>query len=345
MPLSIEILDNGIAVNQDITGCPENITFRRAKTVPFLAPKSRNILCSGCKCNGICTPDIGANLFIYAAHYAYANHRTLKLRPDDLWLNILQGLSIHFTLFPDLVAPIAAKKQANIVVVSRNDFILGYSANNWAEFIRELSAQLWSNDFIAYNLFDFSTSNDETRVATAASLAAIVAESTTFKLEANCGIPRIELLGNIDDYTKLYYRVRELKKYGLGWYADICAPIIAEIIRAFSGESPNEQFWKCFYKFRDHGDGLVQGWINVFFPYIYKDGQWTRNTFLYGWQSNSNKSMGNPIAAFPAGFTCVEIDWEESGEPQYKHELVSGFLSIDVRNSVSPHIGWVVRKK
>lgn len=40
-------------------------------------------------------PPITSNLFIYTLHVAFCYHLPLILRPDDLWLTILQGFSLH----------------------------------------------------------------------------------------------------------------------------------------------------------------------------------------------------------------------------------------------------------
>ena len=71
--------------------------------------------------------DPSNNLFVNALHYAFRHHLPIMIRPDDLWLQILQGLAIHVSQNKDkLQTSIVnfADPDTKINIIVRNDNLI-----------------------------------------------------------------------------------------------------------------------------------------------------------------------------------------------------------------------------
>ena len=100
----------------------------------------------------------------------------------------------------------------------------------------------------------------------------------SYGMACGCGIPRVKLLGSLEDWQNLKLRLEGLCQYGCAEWVAALSPVIEKFIAAYEGEV-DKDFWdmcgKCypsnasgmtFDSGYSIGNGLV-GWLLNFFPY------------------------------------------------------------------------------
>lgn len=183
---------------------------------------------------------------------AYSYHNPVVLSPDVVWLLISQGFSHYVnenserlrSLFVDFDGrkTLTVQTQKNIFAPD-----MDWDAVT-ADFVKEIRSNLKNKDMADMMLSDFSTSGLDDVIASRVTLMNTVEKYFDYKLEETiCGIPYIKLQGTPDDWMKIAAKVQQLRKYGMGWWADELESIIQEFINASQG-NPNREFWKCIVK-------------------------------------------------------------------------------------------------
>ena len=92
------------------------------------------------------------NLFINSLHYAFCHHLPIMIRPDDLWLQILQGIAIHVSQnkdklqtsivnFADSNSKIQIKVVNNNLEASNNKRVLKSNNINWKSVFEQFTQQ------------------------------------------------------------------------------------------------------------------------------------------------------------------------------------------------------------
>lgn len=85
-----------------------------------------------------------------------------------------------------------------------------------------------------------------------------------------CGIPRVKMIGSIDDWIELKNKVKELTKFNLEFWIPKLLPVLDKFIEAASGKV-DKVFWDCCYKTHYIGGSgavtTVKGWVTLFYPY------------------------------------------------------------------------------
>lgn len=86
------------------------------------------------KANPMAFDDDFQNQYIAALHHAFAEHYGFVLNPDDIWLLILQGLSIHINQnaekYRDTLVDFQGKKE---IRVRHDGLVQGNPDNTWQE--------------------------------------------------------------------------------------------------------------------------------------------------------------------------------------------------------------------
>jgi hypothetical protein len=212
-----------------------------------------------------------ANSFIETVHLAYSQHHNLVLSPDDIWIQIALGVSIHvnqnFEQLNGKVLHSPEKKELFIRLDSLNTLKTGY----WRQLIDTftvLARRHVKPEFYETMLPEFSTSTPETRAVLNAILLSSVKESLSLRAASGCGIPNVVLLGTKADWEKILAHLDRLEQYDLRFWTDELKPVIREFVAAFEGNADRE-FWQRIYKYRE-GYMMMQmnGWISKFFPYF-----------------------------------------------------------------------------
>ena len=125
----------------------------------------------------------------------------------------------------------------------------------------------------------FSTTNDNDRLVAGMVMMATVKEYFSFRICLLCGIPRVTLEGEKDDWVYLLNRIEKLKEFGpqtTAWYR-LLRPILSRFVEAFDkpNSRKNRKFWSKVAHYETFGSGStsLSGWITAFMAFDQK-GQW-----------------------------------------------------------------------
>lgn len=283
-----------------------------------------------------------------AARLAFAEHLPLVLRPDDIWLTIVQGFAQHVQLDTKGLRSrlVEHSDEVNLVVI-RDEFSRGNRANDWAGVFPEFGMQIKEHVGKRHDLIigDFSTTGSLERVVANLALMDVMQSFFTYTVLTRCGIPEITLKGTVDDWRNIRDRVRALAEFDLEWWTSALEPIWDQIIVTAEG-NPDRQFWRSFYKWNDHSGGpFVSGWINTLFPYTKPDNEVpvTRNPFAIEWDK-AQYGGGPRSEDFLQGIRSVPFTWDYIGT-KLSMRFHGGFVGVrqDPQTlELSPQLGWAV---
>ena len=228
------------------------------------------------------------NYFVAVLHKAFTDHLPITLRPDDLWLTILQGLAIHVNMDTDklraLILKDASKEDKHELRVRDDNLKLGDLKNDWSHVFGSFTSQIeeqtvkGTTDVLGMG---FSTSTPTTTMAGQCALFKVLASYFDYHTLTNhtltmCGIPEIFLSGSPYDWTLLRKKVEMLRAYDLDWWVEHLIPICDEfVLLSWHLHEQEElsvasiQFWSSIYHYDNLSGGpLVTGWVTALFPYL-----------------------------------------------------------------------------
>lgn len=247
------------------------------------------------------------NYLVAALHKAFTDHLPIVLRPDDIWLTILQGFAIHVTEHADELRELVLKpsktKGGKIALSARDDSLqVGNRKNDWTHVFGSFTDQIkqhtvkGTSDLLSMG---FSTSTAATTMAGQCVVFKVLASYFSYHTFTMCGIPEVFLRGTVSDWVRLKQKVLLLRQYKLDWWLEHLLPICDEFVllsQYLHGQgdlsAASRNFWKSIYKYGNASGGpKVTGWVNALFPY-HTGGQATfsRNRSMdWNWRSSYNK--------------------------------------------------------
>ena len=291
----------------------------------------------------------GKDAFYKTLVDAYANHQSVTLSPDMVWLVISQGFARYVNAHAEELRPKLVNHEGKMDLVIETDKDLMTEEIDWPILINDFASQIdkHTKDNIAKTIVsDFSTTGSVERVASQITLMESVKSYFEYIVEyIACGIPSITLDGSVEDWKRVREKTMQLKKYGLEKWIDSLDPILKEFILAADGK-PNQIFWKSMIK-KQSVDRLAGGGCLFEMP-----------TELDGWL----------LKLFPDenGVTLEEISHTKDMPTEYVRvsfyyqvinpddgtiisrtpmELWAGFVGAKIdneNNMVTPMIGWFV---
>lgn len=302
----------------------------------------------------------GMNAFVQCVHDAYAEHRPLSIRPDDVWMLIIQGFSIHANLHMEQLESemfVSAKPDALTV---RNDMLLEETPEAWKDLVHGLSRQVEryaKPKVYAAMVPPFSTTTATDHTAYEVAMLETASKVFTYAGESGCGIPSIRLEGAPEDWKAVQEGFEKLTTYGLNdWFSGL-NPVLEEFVKASNGEI-NQAFWQSIYKESIHYNAFyISGWIWKLFPYvrqysvepggIYESFEYVPNEYLLG---DSYAECTLDTRSFPSGISKVKVLWNiykpETGDLIETREMLlhAGFMGLQQEDdlTLSPCIAWAV---
>ena len=269
--------------------------------------------------------------FLDVVSLAYANHYSMEISPDDIWLMILDGFRLHVkmnrnTLKNRFVAPGAD------TVIKVVDNSLGYESthNEWFWTIANLFDSLQSKlpqKTGGPLKTKFSTTSPIDNNISRSMVMAVASEYYSYSVFTSCGIPKIKVNGTKEDWVLLKDSFNKLAlRLNMKWWAKGLNPILDEFINIFDGKI-NLEHWKSIYKYynpKGCGSPSFNGWISRFLPYTK---EFVRDEFTYIKHSDWNKRIF--ISDIPSGITFVDVKWIYYGRT-IPLKLYTGFIGIQV---------------
>ena len=317
----------------------------------------------------------GKDAFYKTLVDAYANHQSVTLSPDMVWLVLCQGFARYVNAHAEELRPKLVNHEGKMDLVIETDKDLMTEEVDWPILINDFASQIdkHTKDNIAKTITsDFSTTGSVERVASQITLMESVKSYFEYIVEYfACGIPSITLDGSVEDWKRVREKAMQLKKYGLEKWIDSLDPILKEFILAADGK-PNQIFWKSMMKKQSvdrlAGGGCLpemptklDGWLLKLFPdengvtleeiSHTKDmpTEYVRVSFYY---QVRNPDDGTIISRTPmelwAGFVGAKIDNENNmvtpmmgwfvSETKGDNEMLNMFSKMDEHDGISLRI-------
>ena len=291
----------------------------------------------------------GKDAFYKTLVDAYANHQSVTLSPDMVWLVICQGFARYVNAHAEELRPKLVNHEGKMDLVIETDKDLMTEEVDWPILINDFASQIdkHTKDNIAKTITsDFSTTGSVERVASQITLMESVKSYFEYIVEYfACGIPSITLDGSVEDWKRVREKTMQLKKYGLEKWIDSLDPILKEFILAADGK-PNQIFWKSMIKKQSvdrlAGGGCLpemptklDGWLLKLFP--------DENGVTLE-EISHTKDMPTEYVRVSFYYQVINPD-DRTIISRTPMELWAGFVGAKIdneNNMVTPMIGWFV---
>ncbi|EGO21326.1 hypothetical protein SERLADRAFT_373126 [Serpula lacrymans var. lacrymans S7.9] len=255
--------------------------------------------------------------FVQTVLEAYNKHRSLIIRPDDVWLAIL----VQFNFFVNGNAELLrkhfvshdGKRELGISAVGgRYSIDFGAISRQMTELMEENIVDPSLRDWIMPQ-FSTTTLTDTTTYAMV--MMATMKEYFDYGIYLMCGIPRVTLEGEKQDWENILTRLERLKEFGvqtIAWY-HMLRPIITRFIAAYDNPDgqENRKFWSKVAHYESFGSGppTLSGWITAFCVFN-EEGAWRGTVFKDDPeqgvdQSRDNLKSTNPESLSPSQFAAM----------------------------------------
>ncbi len=304
---------------------------------------------------------VAMNGFVQTIHDCYAQHRPLILSPDDIWLTLCQGFSIHLNLHFDSLRTQVFTEDKPVDIIVRNDSLVNGNAANWEQLIAGLSEKTKAftrSDVYGTIVQDFSTTSEIEHTAFEITLLEVQQKAFSYIGESGCGIPRVTLEGSVEDWKKVSAGMQQFRKFGLDYWVKEMEPVLQQFIAAAEGKA-DKKFWESIYKeTSEYNATYISGWMLKLFPYVKEkeyDGpmesfHYIPNKFLRGEEHRRSKLQTKDL---PGGFSKISVQWNAfsplvPATEMKKMEIYAGFIAIrqdSASKALSPIITWAVCEK
>lgn len=302
---------------------------------------------------------VDMNGFMQAVQYCYAEHRPLIISPDEIWMLLCQGFSIHMNEHFDSLKTKVFKNEKPQEISFRNDSLINGKASEWQKLIDSLSfltRQYTKQDVFTAVVQDFSTTSPIEQTAFEITLLESQKKAFTYLAESGCGIPQITLKGSTADWKKIDSCMNNFRKFGMDVWIDNLHPLMKEFVAASEGKV-NKKFWNGLYKESSfYGAFYLTGWVIKFFPYIkeYYAVDQENQTFRYvpnPYMDGENYCFSKlNTEHFPGGFAKINVLWnvydpKTLKREERKMEIYAGFLGLrqdSATKALEPIISWAV---
>ena len=290
------------------------------------------------------------DMFFRTVVTAYANHQSLVLSPDMIWLLISQGFARYVNAHPEELRPqlVEHDGKMDLVVITPEELLTGNP--DWEKIMGDFSdsIQKYTKGDIAKTITaNFTTTTPVTRIASEITLMESVKSYFEYVvMYLACGIPSVTLQGTPEDWQLVLDKAKRLKPYGLTEWIEELEPILTEFVRTAKGK-PDQLFWQRMVKEvrlpRLKGGGCssdkpteLDGWVLKLFP----------------------NEQGVTLDKIPHTQNMptdhVRVDFKYlivapgTGEVlrETPMELWAGFIGSEedtITNTLMPKIGWLVR--
>jgi len=291
---------------------------------------------------------------------AHTNHYPIRIKPDDIWLLIVQAFSNHINANSEELrqyfVDYNGKKTLQVFYGLNSIYEVNRKVlENFSLQINEQMIKYLGKEILDILTPNFSTTTYDSSIVCKISIMGAFKKYFDYEMDClGCGIPYIILEGTADDYKKILFKAQSLKKFKFEWYIDRIIPHISKMIEAKEGKIDVDYFKSMIQKkevteLKSGGSGMmyeeqvdyISGWIINFFAY-------------YGGQSDFSdriepfkeselkvedfKRLADQMLIVP--FTIKDLVHNKEYLMKYK----VGFVGCDQndKNEIYPVQGWLV---
>ena len=267
---------------------PKNIPQGHLEKAPFKDIISNDVLGYSLDINKNLAFLQGNVPLLNGFYTAHMKHYPIRIKPDDIWLLIVQAFSHHVNAnseeLRDYFVNFEGKKTLQVKYCG-----IYYKENITKKILEDFSNQINNQmiDYLGKEILENLTPNFTT-IDNNLLIIGKLSIMETFKkyfdyhmIECICGIPYVILEGNVEDYIKIKKKAENLSKYKFEWYINRIIPHIEKMIEAKKGNIDNNYFKNfvqnseitekrldgCLFDIYEVKVDFITGWILDFFAY------------------------------------------------------------------------------
>jgi hypothetical protein len=232
----------------------------------------------------------------------FNRHIPLAFRPEVLWYMIFHEVGTCIKLNPEryrLYFSNEKEKKTLTVTVDEKRGVDGVPDSVWPQHIKMFSDKILDempSQLGEVMMQEFATSTNITDAATTIALMDAASPYFDYHMRYACGIPRIRLDGNPEDYNKLVEASKVLRtmfEKDLGKYFDHLIPVLQTIADHANGCEVDHEFWGSICNLNSGSGGSdgsddMGGWMTTFVNYVREAG-YSKSTLIpkthFDWKS------------------------------------------------------------
>ena len=288
---------------------------------------------------------------------AHTNHYPIRIKPDDIWLLIVQSFSNHVNNNSESL------RHMFVNFNGKQELKVSYPLNylkdvdkkileNFSEQINEQMKDYLGEELLNVLTPNFSTTTYDSLIICKISIMGAFKKYFDYTLDlCGCGVPYLILEGTAEDYKKIVSKAKDLSKYEFEWYINKIIPHIEKMVEAKEEKIDKDYFSNIIqsHEETEYEPGLsgmggrsykvdhLSGWFLNFFAYI-GDGRGRYHPFEGKNLSVKDfKTLPNQKLTVP--FKIIDIDKKE-----YSMKYTVGFIGCNQNKEkeVYPVTGWIV---
>ena len=295
------------------------------------------------------------NGFVGAVYDAYCNHHHLVFRPDDVWVAILTQFSLYINKYSEQLRDklVFHEGKKNICIESLSSFnnftdygyVVDKLTDKCLDFLKDDKIKEWI-------LPDFTTTTKIDKDVCSVIMMSCLEKYFTFEMRFMCGIPKVTLLGETEDWVKLLEKLKKLPLYDtptrlLTKWSFFLHRILKEFIDSSSGNI-NPTFWDTICDIIPYGSGSnkITGWISSFCVFDkegnyrgYLEGKMFEDMKKYIWPSIDTGNI-------PVGFSSVPFHINDNGH-KINTTFIAGHIGYkmdDTKQKINMSPQWCLLK-
>ena len=287
---------------------------------------------------------------------AHTNHYPIRIKPDDIWLLIVQAFSNHVNANSEELRhhfvnfdgkkkltvnyPLSDIKQVNKKILE-----------DFSEQINKQMKEFLGEKLVNLLTPNFSTTTNVTKIVGKISIMRAFKKYFEYEMFlSGCGIPYIILEGTAQDYKDIIAKAKELSKYDFDWYIDRIIPHLEKMVEAKEGKIDVNYFKNMIQKKEitepEHGNSgrkrhnvkydYISGWFLNFFAYLNTDGE--------PYPFKADKILVKDFKKFASQMLIVPFVIVDAKKKKYDMKYKVGFVGCEQneRHQVYPVQGWFV---
>ena len=293
-------------------------------------------------------------------YIAHTNHYPIRIKPDDIWLLIVQAFSNHVNSNSERLrhhfVDFDGKKQLTV------EYPLSSIEQVDRKILEDFSVQInkQMKEYLGEKLVDiltpnFSTTTYDSKIVGQISIMGAFKKYFDYTMMlCGCGSPYIILEGTAQDYKEIISKAKELMKYEFDWYIKKIIPHIEKMVEAKEGKIDVDYFKNMIQKKEviekvygasgmyegEKKFDYISGWFLNFFAYLNtKDYNGKIETFQRdSMKVKDFKKFANQMLIVP--FKIKDLVHKKEYLMKYK----VGFVGCEQneKHEVSPVQGWFV---
>jgi len=268
----------------------------------------------------------------------------LTLGPDEVWVAIVTSLSRYINANSEKLRHLFVSHEGKIELVASAGGNI--STTNYDSLISQISDQIDKNtkgDLREWAECNFSTTTSLQKIVSKVVLMGAMQKYFDFKLELCCGLPRVTLLGTIDDWNSILSRITKMESFEdetIQQWSKVLSFVMHNFVNAFQGRV-DTYFWNRIAHITGGGSGprYLEGWIlaligfNDAGSYILEHLQSIQKSNRFGRLDTND---------VPPCMVACPVTIDDNGK-KYDTMLYAGaFLSSFDGQTIAPALDWAL---